>query len=159
MFCGTAGLSAAFKRLGFDVLAVDKTVAKSPKVTVTKLDLTQYTNQLLVLDWIRLPQVKAVFVAPPCGTASQARNIQNESIPDLPQPLRSFEQPDGLDYLAELDFLRVGQANFLYDFVSTCYDVCCQLDKLFMCENPKDSLFWFTTPWQECNCWLANSGL
>eukprot|EP00435_Cladocopium_sp_Y103_P026152 s3258_g6.t1 len=143
------GFSAALKRLGFDVIAVDKTVSKSPKVMVTKLDLTQYSNQLLVLDWIRSPQARAVFVAPPCGTASQARNIQDDSIPNLPQPLRSYEQPDGLDDLADLDFLRVGQANILYDFVATCYDVCCQLDQLFMCENPKDSLFWFITPWQE----------
>eukprot|EP00435_Cladocopium_sp_Y103_P007791 s3045_g2.t1 len=70
-------------------------------------------------------------------------------MPDLPQPLRSFEQPDGLDDLSEVDFLRVGQANTLYDFSAACYDLCCELDKLFVCGNPKDSLYWVTTPWAD----------
>ena len=149
IFCGTAGLSAALKRLGFDVIAVDKIVAKAPKVMVTKLDLTQFSTQQLVFDWIRMPQVKAVFLAPPCGTASLARNIQFEDMPDMPQPLRSLEQPDGLDDLSDIDFLRVGPANILYDFSAACYDLRCQLDKLFLCENPKDSLYWATTPWTD----------
>ena len=76
LFCGTAGLSASLKRMGFDVTAVDKILCKSPKVMVTKLDLTQVATQKLVLGWIRLPQVKAVFMAPPCGTASKARTTQ-----------------------------------------------------------------------------------
>ena len=72
LFCGTAGLSASLKKLGFDIIAVDKLVSRSPKVMVTKLDLTKPETQQLVLDWIRLPQVKAVFLAPPCGTASKS---------------------------------------------------------------------------------------
>ena len=67
LFCGTAGLSASLKRLGLDVIAVDKIVARSPKVMVTKVDLTQYAIKQLVLEWIQLPQVRAVFLAPPCG--------------------------------------------------------------------------------------------
>lgn len=84
--CLSYSLGASLKRLGFDVIAVDKLVSKSPKMMVAKLDLTQYATQMVVLDWIRLPRVKAVFVAPPCGTASRARNIQREDMPDLPQP-------------------------------------------------------------------------
>ena len=34
LFCGTAGLSASLKKLGFDVIAVDKLVSRSPKVMV-----------------------------------------------------------------------------------------------------------------------------
>ena len=78
IFCGTAGVSAAFKKLGFDTIAVDKFVPKSPKVMVTKLDLTQACNQQLVFDWISLPQVKGVFLAPPCGTASLARTFRTQ---------------------------------------------------------------------------------
>ena len=33
--------------------------------------------------------------------------------------------------------------------MATCSDLCNQLGKLFVCENPKDSIFWFTTPWVE----------
>jgi hypothetical protein len=59
--------------------------------------------------------VKGVFVAPPCGTASAARNID---IPgeDPPKPLRSFEQPDGISGLSGLDLVRVSAANVLYSF-------------------------------------------
>ena len=94
-----AGVSAAFKKLGFDVIGVDKFVPKSPKVMITKLDLTQSCNQQLVFDWISLPQVRGVFLAPPCGTASLACNIQDPEEPDLPQPLRSWDEPDGLQNL------------------------------------------------------------
>ena len=149
LFCGTAGLSASLKRLGLDIVAVDKNKPKAPKALVTKLDLTLVSNQLLVLSWIRNPQIKAVFMAPPCGTASAARNIQREDDPFLPQPLRTKEVPDGLPGLQNLDFLRVQQSNVLYDFSATVFDLCCELGKLCMCENPRDSLYRDTTPWME----------
>lgn len=140
-------MSAAFKKLGFDVIAVDKFVPKSPKVMVTKLDVTQACNQQLIFDWISLPQVKGVFLAPPCGTASLARNIQDPDDPTLPLPLRSWDEPDGLQNLSDIDFLRVGQANILYEFTAACQDLCQKLGKFCACENPRDSLFWRTTPW------------
>ena len=149
IFCGTAGVSASLKRLGCDVIAVDKFSPKSPKVMVTRLNLTQPDSQQLVLDWISLPQVKGVYLAPPCGTASLARTIQSDADPSLPQPLRTHDMPDGLDNLQGLDFTRVDQSNVLYDFTATCADKCEELDKFFICENPRDSLFWETTPWQE----------
>ena len=147
LFCGTAGLSASCKRLGLDVVSVDKSKPKAPKALVTKLDLTLISNQLLVLSWIRNPKVKAVFLAPPCGTASAARNIQRDDDPSLPKPLRSKEFPDGLPDLQGFDFMRVEQSNILYDFAATVFDLCCALGKLCMCENPRDSLYWETTPW------------
>ena len=58
-------------------------------------------------------------------------------------------QPDGVDNLEGLDFVRVSQSNVLYDFVAACYEECCALDKLFLCENPRDSLFWLVSPWVE----------
>ena len=135
--------------MGFDVTAVDKILCKSPKVMVTKLDLTQVATQKLVLGWIRLPQVKAVFMAPPCGTASKARTIQIPGETSLPRPLRTADEPDGIQNLTGNDFVRVEQSNILYDFTAQCHDQCCELDKLFACENPRDSLFWLTTPWTE----------
>ena len=109
---------------------------KSPKVMITKLDLTQACNQQLVFDWISLPQVHGVFLAPPCGTASLARNIQDPAEPDLPQPLRSWEEPDVLPDLTELDFLRVSQANILYDFTAACQDLCTKLGKNLCVREP-----------------------
>ena len=92
-----------------------------------------------------MPQVKAVFVAPPCGTASKARTIQLEGEDDLPQPLRSLEHPDGVEGVTGWNFLRVEQSNILYDFVAAVYIECCRLGKLSICGL--DSLFWKVTPW------------
>jgi hypothetical protein len=65
---GTAGLSAAFKKRGFsNCVSIDKHVPKLLKATVTKLDIMTRGNQLLVLDWIKSPQVEAVDLAPHCG--------------------------------------------------------------------------------------------
>ena len=141
IFCGTAGLSAAFKKKGFsNCISIDKIIPKLPKATVTKLDLTQRAHQLLVLGWIESPQVEAVFLAPPCGTASMARNIEVPDEPDAPAPLRSHLQPDGLDNLEGLDFIRVEQANILYSFAAECFDLCTRLGKPCMLENPSNSL-------------------
>ena len=56
-------------------LAVGKTRSAGSLVRIIPLDLTKLKDQQAVLDWIRHPAVKAVYVAPPCGTASAARNI------------------------------------------------------------------------------------
>ena len=149
LFCGTAGVSAALKQHGIDAVPIDKIISKSPKAMIVKLDLTQYSTQQLVPDWIRMPQVVGIFLAPPCGTASKARTIVLEGETNLPQPLRTPEQPDGVDDLSGADFERVQQSNILYDFSAECCDLCVELNKFFACENPKDSLYWDTTSWQE----------
>ena len=103
-----------------------------------------------MISWIKHPAVKGVFLAPPCGTASAARQIE---LPDdeAPKPLRSLDEPDGLMGLTGLDQLRVGLANVLYAFTAEIMDLCTSLEKACMVENPKNSLFWFTTPWVECD--------
>lgn len=112
IFCGTAGVSAAFKRKGFsNYIAIDKLTPRAPKASITKLDLTVHANQQLVFSWIRAGMIQAIFLAPPCGTASLARTIELDDVPDAPVPSRSFEQPDGLDNLAGVDLLRVSQAD------------------------------------------------
>ena len=112
------------------------------------LDLTKLEDQQAVLSWLRHPAVRGVFVAPPCGTASAARNID---IPGEypPQPFRSWEYPDGLSNLKGVDLLRVSAANILYAFTAELLEECCRLNKLFMVENPRNSLFWLTTAWAE----------
>lgn len=96
LFCGTAGVSAAFKRNGFgNYIAIDKLMPHAPKASVTKLDLTLRVNQQLVFSWIRAGFIQAVFLAPPCGTASQARAIVLEEDPNAPVPLRSLRPVEG----------------------------------------------------------------
>ena len=51
--------------------------------------------------------------------------------------------------LVVTSLLPATQRNILYDLSATVYDLCCDLGKLCMCENPRDSLFWETTPWMD----------
>lgn len=122
---------------------------KAPKSVVTKLDLTLESHQNLVLQWIADPKVKAVLLAPPCGTSSAARNIQLDDEDNLPMPLRSWDEPDGILGLEGSDFMRVAAANILYDFIARVYDLCCALNKPCIVENPRSSLFWCVTPWRD----------
>lgn len=146
VFCGTAGVSAAFKRSGYsNYIAIDKILPGAPKASITKLDLTLHVNQQLVFSWIRAGIIQAVFLAPPCGTASQARAIILDDFPDAPVPLRSETEPDGFATLSGLDLLRVSQANILYGFVADCWDLCCNINVPCMVENPANSLFWYVT--------------
>ena len=148
LFCGTAGLTACFRRHGYtSAIAIDKLRSKFPHASVIQLDLTDPNCQHLVKQWLTHSNVVAVFLAPPCGTCSLARNIPVPDNPHAPKPLRSLFEPDGLSGLTELDCLRVSQANLLYDFCREIIDMCCELNIAFMLENPLNSLFWLTTFW------------
>lgn len=117
--CGTAGVIASLKRKGFsNCIAIDKTVPKLPKAAVWKLDLSSRSNQELVLSWIRSPQVKAVAISPPCGSASQARYIPLPNDLNPPAPVRPLLQPDGLEGLTGTDLLRVVLANTIHSCVA-----------------------------------------
>ena len=99
IFCGTAGVTASFKRHGFsNAMAVDKTKQAGMLAGGISLDLTSLADQILVFQWLEHPSVHAVFLAPPCGTASAARFIElpNEK---APRPLRTPEEPDGVSDL------------------------------------------------------------
>eukprot|EP00435_Cladocopium_sp_Y103_P065000 s975_g26.t1 len=148
---GTAGVTAAFKRCGFDnSVAVDKQRYPGSLASIIPMDLTKQEDRDAVKSWIRHPAVKGVFIAPPCGTASTARQIP---IPgeDAPKPLRTLGEPNGLSMLEGQDMLRVSAANILYEFTAELMDLCTILGKACMVENPRNSLFWFTTWWVECD--------
>ena len=122
---------------------------KRPLATITLLDLTQVSAQELVLAWIGQGYIKAVFMAPPCTTASSARHHEFEPQSELDaKPLRSFEEPDGLCDLTSAEMNRVSRDNKLYQFTADVVDLCCELNLMVTVENPRSSLFWFTTPWK-----------
>ena len=148
LFCGTAGLTASFKRHGFtSAVAIDKIKSKYPHASVIQMDFTLVENQSLIFDWMKNHRIVAIFMAPPCGTCSLARNIPIPDDPSPPKPLRSLLEPDGLSTLSGRDRIRVSQANILYHFCKEVMDLACRLNIACMVENPRSSLFWFTTPW------------
>ena len=128
IFSGSAGVTAACKRRGWhSCVAVDKMVLKHTQAHVIQLDLTDPNHQSLVHSWIEKPEVIGVFMAPPCGTSSLAREIPIPGDANAPRPLRSLEKPDGLSGLTHTESLRVSQANVLYQFVVDTIELCNQI--------------------------------
>ena len=79
--CGTAGLSVALKRVGAEPLAVDhKHNRHRPKLAFMALDLSIDSGWVLLHRLLQDGKIAYVHAAPPCGTASRAR--------DKPVPLK-----------------------------------------------------------------------
>ncbi|CAE7304283.1 unnamed protein product [Symbiodinium sp. CCMP2592] len=135
------GLSAAFIRLGGDALGVDRVVrSRTVRAPAVKLDLTRADHQALIKQEVQRADV--VWLAPPCGTGSRARDIPLPT--HLPadaslsaKPLRSAAHPEGLPDLAGTDARRVRSANQLYAFSSEILELCVHLGKVCVVENPR----------------------
>ena len=126
IFAGTAGMvaAAAAEGLGRSV-GIDHVRLASRRGKVIQLDL------LLV----------AVWLAPPCGTASRAREIPLPG-DSGPRPLRTSENPEGRPDLSPDEADRVGKANSLYRITAEIWSFCLQHDILVVIENPYRSFFW-----------------
>ena len=74
-------------------------------------------GMLAVCEWIIHDSIVGVFWAPPCGTASAARQIDLPDEPNAPKPPRSVLEPDGFEFLEGADLERVSMANKLYSFL------------------------------------------
>jgi hypothetical protein len=145
IFSGSCNLSTAFVKRGFQALAIDH--AQSHKFRTLIFDLTLQADQLLLLEIIRTQRPFLVWLAPPCGTASRARNIpvKNKHGQSFAKPLRSDLFPDCLPSLEDIDLDRVIAANTLYKL---CDDICSLCDSLqikWILENPFDSFFWYNS--------------
>ena len=92
-------------------------------------------------ELILLDKVLYVHFAPPCGTASAARNIQPG-----PPPLRSVRFPMGLPNLSFAQRQRVGKANFLYAWTCKVILMLSAKGIAWSVENPASSLMWVTDP-------------
>ncbi|CAE7255625.1 unnamed protein product [Symbiodinium sp. CCMP2592] len=144
LFCGSAGLSAEVRKLGFRVLGVDhKPTAKHANAPFVSLDLRDPEQQDRI--WVELRRAQAVWIAPPCGTASIARQIPLGRSAKGPAPLRSPAFPDGLASLRPEVHARVQSANLLYAFAAKVWTFCLEHDILCIVENPASSLMWQTS--------------
>ena len=148
---GSARLTKTCRKLGLRGIAVDKHTERSCGIDVMVLDLSVDSQLQLLLDIIKAEhdRILMVFVAPPCGTASRARSRPIKSSllrgRKQPVPLRSDEQPDGLDNLSGLDKLKTELANQLYESVTRIVLLADALDLCVVVENPANSLYWKTT--------------
>lgn len=134
IFSGTAGVTAAFKRLGGEALGLDHVVdSKRTRGPISKVNLCNASSQKMVLQWLSDGKVDAVMLAPPC--ASRKKRIPS---------LRTSRWPNGVPNLKGVQRLKVTLANKLYKFTRKVIDFCVKLNIPFVCENPKRSLMWST---------------
>ena len=98
-------------------------------------------------DLLRDPRLSYIHWAPPCGTASRAREkklsraLRLEGWPE-PQPLRSEAHPRGLPDLPHAQRCRVESANTIYDLCAKVCSNCFERGIPFSIENPGRSWFW-----------------
>ena len=146
VFAGTARLCTAVRRHGLPMsFAVDKFVPKHATCTVLCIDLLSENGASLLWQALQDPSVVALHLAPPCNTATRARE---RPIPGGPRPLRSTSQPDGLDFLSLREQQQVAEANRLYHLTFQVFKFCHAAGILVSCENPGRSHFWATSAWR-----------
>jgi len=93
--------------------------------------------------------LKVVFMSPPCGTATRAREIRRRK-PDQfgrvidPKPLRSDEHPDGIPTLGGKALVKVEIANCLYANMVKTALWCDNKGIAWIIENPSNSHMWET---------------
>ena len=114
---GSANLSRALHNAGFQVIAVDhQSNVHKPKVHIVQIDLSHPSAFELISTFLQDSSVFYVHIAPPCGTASAARNkpvdpkLVAAGFPN-PPPLMSKDHPLGLPGLSVLNQTRVRLAN------------------------------------------------
>ena len=148
VFAGSAGLTAAVRRLGLPLArGLDRTVGQRCHAPVTVLDLTRSESQQIIFAMLQAGEVAAYHLAPPCGTASKARDINNGG----PPPMRSTEQPDGLCSLDASLVPRLQAANTLYLLCAKVVQLADKVGFLVSVENPAGSYMWQTSMWKSCS--------
>ena len=148
VFAGSARLSKAAKEVGFQVLPIDKSTARSSQIFIAQYDLATPDAIQALLDLIRTEayRIVAIHFAPACGTASKAREKRLVQYAKkgfkIPGPLRSADRPMGLDKLDGLDKVRTELANLVYSATAVLAKECIKFNILCSIENPQNSLFW-----------------
>ena len=144
VFAGKARLSKFLRRHGFQVISIDHRPSKTAPILI--LDIT-CPKQCRVLDeLIHRGNLLYVHFAPPCGTASAARNLRLSKKKHGPPPLRTMSQPMGKTTLNHVQRLRVHQANVLYAKTWQYIKLLHKNGVGWSVENPATSLMWWTDP-------------
>ena len=152
VFAGSTRLSKAALEQGFASVAIDHKSDRSCGIAIQHYDLTNPSQLDSLLVFIRenKDDIAMVWMAPPCGTASKARERPWKHLERLgmkvPQPLRSKEQPAQLDGLSGIDKIKTEAANVLYEAVKDIAIECYKLGIFVVVENPANSHFWDTSP-------------
>ena len=124
-------------------LAVDKTMSRTEDMHIATYDLScdDQVDSLLMLMEKEIDNLIYIHFAPACGTASRARHLEQHGYM-VAKPLRSEDQPEGVDALFGVDKIRTEAANIVY--YNTAKIIRWAHERNIACslENPGNSLFW-----------------
>ena len=150
-FGGCARLTKALNDEGFEATSIDWLRNQSrPVGSSVLLDLTTEAGRIVLHKALRSGNVVYIHFAPPCGTASLARNIPLDAEATAagmatPIPLRSEQYPNGFPWLQSMDKKRCDLANLLYKLTASSIRIAQELGISWSVENPRSSWFWKTT--------------
>ena len=145
VFCGCAKLTKALCGVGFNAKGFDYSGNKDkPVAKVVMVDLASSWGQREFWRLVDTESPDFVWFAPPCGSASKAREIRRKDGPD-PKPLRSSWHPNGLPNLKWQDKERVRVANALYKFTAEAVSRLSAMGIAWVVENPTNSYMWETS--------------
>ena len=149
VFCGCGILSKTFHQCLFGILPADDHNNKHDiKVKYLALDVTLPEDQEKLMVLICHPKVWYAHFAPPCGTASNARERKiPKHLLDMgcPEPKRlrgDGSQSTGLPGLQGTDLQRAEKANHLYYFTVRAAKEVDRRGRLWTVENPERSKCW-----------------
>ena len=129
-----------------DSLGVDHKLQTSLPAPVLSLDLQQSSAREIVMTIFDSPNLVYVHLAPPCGTASRAREIRRSK--HDPKPARSEAFPDCVPDLLRTDPVlhkRVMLANALYRLTGELFREAHNRGIFCSVENPLRSHMWETS--------------
>ena len=154
VFSGSSRVTACLKQLGLkSSFGVDKIRVKHAMSTVVTADLTTPEGEQLLMNWLSMPNVVGIFLAPPCGSASRARQIPLKrkfgATKKGPRLLRTDVFPNGIPNMNPSELSRVSLANKLYYLTAKLVKWAVEQGCIFVVENPQFSLFWATSFWTE----------
>ena len=148
--CGCARLSATLKKDGFDVLPLDCEGNRHRSlVTVVSLDLRKPASWEFLQTCVLSNRVFHFHGAPPCGTASRARDRDRpmSSAEWGPPPLRSERYPQGFPWLRGTWRDKVESANLIYLQMARFCEWLSSLNISWSVENPERSYMWLLPEW------------
>ena len=165
--CGCARLTKTCQRQGMKSVGVDYSGCKDKaegRVLWIDLSTPEGLRDLKEILRANKKTLKIVFMSPPCGTASRAREIRRRK-PNLdgkvidPKPLRSDYYPDGLPWLKGVAKEKVRVANALYHNMVEIAIWCDQNQIAWCIENPSNSHMWETSPFKRLRSLKWEEGL
>ncbi len=145
VFAGSGNLSESVRSAGLSVHAIDSVSQRQSGVAIHTLDLTKENDSSILLDIACRGLLPSAHFAPPCGTSSKAREkpLPPEMSHIKSNPLRSDDEPLGLQGISGLDAVRVGAASKLYALTVVVATIILIIrGASISIENPSNSYLW-----------------